>query len=168
MKKSFSAILLSLLLLQAVGCYVYFFTRLMAIRMEMREQLKFLPDNELTVLAFTPEEFGKAKVDDYEVKVNGHMYDIARMVVKENHILVYAKQDEAEDNLLSFLDEIVKRSSHDKKPVPSQLLQWLTLIFISPEINFIQNKAIKINHASYYAALISYHVPVIETPPPQA
>lgn len=167
MKKTFSAILLSLLLLQAAGCYVFFFTRLMAIRMEMREQLKFLPDHELTVLTLTTEEFKKAKVNDHEVKVNGHMYDIARIVTKTNQVLVYAKQDEAEDNLLSFLDEIVKRSTHDKKPVPSQLLQWLTLVFVSPENCLPQNKSIEINHASHYVALASSHIPIIESPPPQ-
>jgi hypothetical protein len=166
-KKTFSAILLSLLLLQAAGCYVFFFTRLMAIRIEMREQLKFLPDHELTLLTFTAAEFKNAKVNDHEVKVNGHMYDIARIVTKKNQVLVYAKQDEAEDNLLSFLNEIVKRSTHDKKPVPSQLLHWLTLVFVSPENCLPQNKWTEVNHTSVYMTLVSDHIHSIESPPPQ-
>lgn len=168
MKKLFGITLLSLLLLQAAGCYVYFIARLTAIRVEMREQLKTLPDHELTLLTFTKEEFRKAKVNNHEVKVNGEMHDIAHIVLKGEKLLVYAIHDEAEDNLLSFLDEMVKRSANDKKPVPSQLVQLLTLQFISVETRLPQNTFVTIRHSSLYLLALSSCATIIDSPPPRA
>lgn len=167
MKKIIGITLLSLLLLQAAGCYVYFIARLTAIRAEMREQLKTLPDHELTVFTFTQEEFRKVKENDHEVKVNGKMHDIARIVIQDNKLLIYALHDEAEDNLLSFLDEMVKRSSTDKKPIPSQLVQLLTLQFISIESQFPQNSSVAISHSSFYLSCQNSHTPIIDSPPPR-
>ncbi len=154
-------------MLQAAGCYVYFIARLTAIRTEMREQLKTLPDHELAVFTFTREEFRKVKENDHEVKVNGKMHDIARIVIQDNKLLVYALHDEAEDNLLSFLDEMVKRSSSDKKPIPSQLVQLLTLQFISIESQLPQNSSVAIRHSSFYLSCQSSHTPIIDSPPPR-
>lgn len=167
-KKLFGITLLSLLLLQAAGGYVYFIARLTAIRVEMREQLKTLPDHQLTLLTFTKEEFRKAKVNDHEVKVNGEMHDIARIVLKGEKLLVYAIHDEAEDNLLSFLDEMVKRASNDKKPVPSQLIQLLTLQFISVQTRLPQNTFVTIHHSSLYLTPLSSRATSIDSPPPRA
>lgn len=167
MKKIIGITLLSLLLLQAAGCYVYFIARLTAIRAEMREQLKTLPDHELTLLTFTQEEFRKAVENDHEVKVNGKMHDIARIVLKGEKLLVYALHDEAEDNLLSFLHEMVKRSSNDKKPIPSQLVHLLTLQFISIESQLPQNSSVAINHSSFYLSGQSSYTPIIDSPPPR-
>lgn len=167
MKKIIGITLLSLLLLQAAGCYVYFIARLTAIRAEMREQLKTLPDHELTMFTFTQEEFRKAKENDHEVKVNGKMHDIARIVLKGEKLLVYALHDEAEDNLLSFLHEMVKRSSNDKKPVPSQLIQLLTLQFISAETRLPQNTFVTIHHSSFYLTPLSSRATTINSPPPR-
>jgi hypothetical protein len=167
-KKIFGISLLSLLLLQAAGCYIYFIARLTAIRTEMREQLKTLPDHELTVFTFTPEAFRKAKENDHEIKVNGEMHDIARIVIQDNKLLVYALHDEAEDNLLSLLDEMMKRSSNDKKPVPSQLVQLLTLQFIAVESYLPPNGFLTINHSSIYLRCVSSHAPSIDSPPPRS
>jgi mRNA-degrading endonuclease YafQ of YafQ-DinJ toxin-antitoxin module len=167
-KKLFGITLLSLLLLQAAGCYVYFIARLTAIRVEMREQLKALPDHELTLLTFSHEEFRKAKENDHEVKVNGKMHDIARVVIKGDQLLVYAIHDKAEDNLLSFLDELVTRSSNDKKPVPIQLVQLLTLQFISTETRLPQNNFITIHHSSLYLSALSARATIIDSPPPRS
>ncbi len=167
MKRVLGIILLNLLLLQAVGCYVYFIARLTAIRSEMREQLKYLPGNQLTLLTFTPEEYLHAKVDDHEVKVDGKMYDIARMTTTKNQVLIYAVHDEAEDNLLSFLDEILKRSSNDKKPVPSQLVQLLTLIFIPTENQLPVNSSVALVHATEYTKSFLAFDRMIDSPPPR-
>ncbi len=168
MKKLFGITLLSLLLLQAAGCYVYFIARLTAIRIEMREQLNHLPDDQLTLLTLTFEEYQKAKVDDHEVKVNGKMYDIARLIVQKDKVLVYAKHDEAEDNLLSFLDEIVKRSTNDKKPVPSQLEQLLTLIFLPTENQLPVNSSVALIHATEYTRSFLAFDRMIDSPPPRS
>jgi len=166
-KKIIGIIFLSVLLLQVAGSYVYFIVRLSGIRSEMREQLKHKPDEELTLLTLSPEEFRKSKVDDHEVKVNGKMYDIARIVVTENKVLVYALHDEAEDNLLALLNEIVRRSSKDKKPVPSQLIQLLSLMFIPVEEQVLQNCRILYTHYTGYSETIISFTCTIDSPPPR-
>ncbi len=167
MKKILGIVLLSILLLQVAGSYLYFVVRLSGIRQEMREQLKHKPAEQLTMLTLTPEEFQKAKVDNHEVKVNGKMYDIARIVVSENSVLVYALHDEAEDNLLALLDELVRRSSHDKKPVPSQLIQLITLIFVPVENLFLQNTIAAIAHSTDYSETLESISFTIDSPPPR-
>jgi hypothetical protein len=167
-KKIPSIGLLSILFLQVAGSYIYFVVRLSGIRQEMREQIKHKPVDQLTVLTLTPEEFQRAKVDDHEVKVNGKMYDIARIDVRETSVLVYALHDEAEDNLLALLDEIVKRSSNDKKPVPSQLIQLITLIFVPVENLFPQNTMVAFAHSTDYSETLESIFFTIDTPPPQS
>lgn len=156
-----------IIFLQVTGCYLYFAIRLSAIRLEMREQLRHLPAEQLTLFTLTPEEFKQARVEDHEIKVNGKMYDIARVEVQGNLLQVYALHDEAEDNLLSFLAEIAKRSAHDKKPVPSHLVQLLTLQFVSDTSLTPQNTAGVISHSSAYLPSQSSVALRIDAPPPR-
>ena len=166
-KKIIGIAFLSVLLLQVAGSYVYFVVRLSGIRSEMREQLKDKPDEQLTLLTLTPSEYRKAKVNDHEVKVNEKMYDIARIVVQDDQVLVYALHDEAEDNLLTLLNEMVKRSSKDKKPVPSHVIQLITLQFVLIENTMQELSATLIEHTTAYTRSISSFISFIESPPPR-
>jgi hypothetical protein len=166
-KKLISIAFLSILLLQVAGSYVYFVVRLTAIRQEMREELKHKPDEQLTLLTLSDDEYRKAKVNDHEVKVNQKMYDIARIVVQNDKVLVYALHDEAEDNLLALLHEMVTRSSKDKKPVPSQLIQLLTLMFLPIEDQPIKNSKIVSSHNTAYSETITSFSSAIDSPPPR-
>lgn len=158
---------LSILMLQVAGCYLYFIVRLSAIRTEKRAELKLLPDSALTVLKLTPAEFRQARVEEHEVKVAGKMYDIARVQHQHDVVYVYGMHDEAEDNLLSFLHELVKRSANDKKPIPGQLVSLLSLEFL-PEINSLPvNCCCTITHHSAYLKELISVCPANETPPPR-
>ena len=158
---------MGILLLQLTGSYVYFMVRLSAIHKEMREQLKHRPDESLTLLTLTPEAYKKSKVGDDEVTINGKMYDIARILIKKDKVLVYALHDEAEDNLLALLNEMVKRSSRDKKPVPSQLIQLLTLQFVIIEDAIPEQAGDLVKHITPHLAFMPTFVSGIETPPPR-
>ena len=155
------------MLLQVAGSYVYFIARLSAIRQEMREQLKHRPDEELSLLILTPEEFQKARVEDHEIKVNGKMYDIARLVMKNNKVHVYALHDEAEDNLLAFLNEMVKRSSKDKKPVPSSLVGFIVIPGVTHEDILPAAESVCENPNTVYQFLLSDVTDQIISPPPR-
>jgi hypothetical protein len=159
---------LGLLLMQVGGCYIYFVGRLAAIRTEMREQLKHLPEEQLTRFQFTPEEFVKARVEDHEIKVAGKMYDIARVTEKADRIIVLALHDEAEDNLLAFLSEMVSRSANDKKPVPVEVEQLLTLSFLSESFAIPQNEYSEIIHITPYKKFGSRVFFNHESPPPRS
>jgi hypothetical protein len=134
----------------------------------MREQLKHLPEEKLTRFQFTPEEFRKVQVEDHEIKVASKMYDIARVIKQGNSIVVFTLHDEAEDSLLAFLDEMASRSTDDKKPVPIQVEQLLTLNFLLvPSIN-LHNNYSEIYHNTPYYPVVSKIFFAIASPPPRS
>lgn len=158
---------IGLLLAQVVGFYVYFATRLVAIRQEMRAQLKFLPAEELTLFVLNAEEFRQAKVNDHEIKVDGKMHDIARIEKKADKLFVYALHDEAEDSLLAFLSEIASRSSKDKKPLPTQLVKLLSLQFVKIDFSYVSAIKLQVVHLTNYTKFLIDVDRVIESPPPR-
>ncbi len=166
-KKLIGIVFISVLLLQMAVSYVYFIARLTTIRQEMRVELKNTPDDQLTLLTFSTKEYKKLNADEHEVEVNGKMYDIARTVMLEDKVMVYALHDEAEDNLLAFLQEIVKRSSKDKRPVPSQLIQLLTLQFVIVENKTSSPTGISVVHTTPYNSSFLSFLSSIESPPPR-
>ena len=123
-------------ILNFVGIYVYFFIRVVSIKQEMRMALKALPEELLTKLILSPKEFERSRVDDHELKVEGRMYDIARIQLQDNRIIVFCLHDAAEDNLLSFLDAVSSRAHKDKHPIPSTIVQFLSLTFLVPNFTF--------------------------------
>jgi hypothetical protein len=166
-KRATVILFLSLLLIQVGGCYIYFVGRLAAIRTEMREQLKNLPEEKLTRFQFTPEEFRKVQVEDHEIKVASKMYDIARVSTQGYSIVVFALHDEAEDNLLAFLREMVSRSANDKKPVPVEVELLLTLSFLQPSFITPQNGYSEIDHTTPYHKVCAEVFFTLELPPPR-
>ncbi len=167
-KKVFSVILVSLLLLNFAGLFLYFPLQLFRIHQEMKARLKDLPDEKLQILILHKNDYQKAIVDEDEVLIDGKMYDVARMEVNEDIITIYAIRDKAEDNLLAFLDEIVKRPLQEKKSPPIQILQFITLAFLPPdqnEFNFCEFQAVSSNTAylfpDFFCSLS------IEGPPPR-
>lgn len=133
----------------------------------MREQLKYLPEEKLTRFQFTPEEFRKVRVEDHEIKVAGKMFDIARITEQGRLIVVFALHDEAEDNLFSFLGEMVSRSANDKKPVPVQIEQLLTLSFLPTSFRMLHQGCLEINHTTPYRKADYETFVRLESPPPR-
>lgn len=134
----------------------------------MRAALKDLPPGKLEKFSMDQEEFKKVLIDKHEIKVEGRMYDIARIEQDHQRIIVYAVHDEAEDNLLSFLDEIAKRPLQDKKPPPSQILQFIALTFLPPSKTILSHRDGKILELNTMYAFNHRDIArSIESPPPQ-
>jgi hypothetical protein len=168
MKKLFAIGLVSLFLLHFAGVYTYFGFRLMTIRQEMRELLKATPEEELKLIQLTKSEYQKSLHEEDELELNGKMYDIARVEVKDGAYFVYALHDSAEDNLLSFLDEILKRSSSDKKPVPSQLFGFISLVYLPCQPDFKLATDCAYWKSTPYVAFLSDQALTVDSPPPKA
>lgn len=134
----------------------------------MRAALKDLPQEKLEKFSMSLEEFNKVRIDEHEIKVEGRMYDIARIEQDHQRVIVYAVHDEAEDNLLSFLDEIAKRPLQDKKSPPSQILQFIGLTFLPPANALLYNRVGKrLELSTTYSFNHSDIALTIESPPPQ-
>ena len=133
MKRIVAIGFLVVLALQFVGFYAYFGSRLLAIRKEMRAALATLPEEKLEKIVISAEEYKKVDTEENEIEISGKMYDIARVVKRDSVYVLFALHDEHEDSLLSLLNEMIKRSTNDKKPVPSVVGQFLTLVFVLPQ-----------------------------------
>src|SRR5687768_14442658 len=104
----------AILAVNGTGFYVYYFLSLQNIRREMRERLKLTADEELEILTLVAEDYKQAIADDHEVKVNGKMYDVARIKTLGDSVVVYCTHDEKEDDLLAFAAAIFSMPLKDK------------------------------------------------------
>ena len=134
----------------------------------MKAKLRALPDEELEILVMHLEDYNKARIEEDEMEVHGKMYDIARIRERGDTVMIYALQDTAEDNLLAFMDAIVKRPLQDKSSIPAQILQFISLTFLPPghhALFFLETCAVTAN--TYYI-FSNFCCPLsIESPPPR-
>lgn len=133
----------------------------------MRETIGELPADQFEVFTLTQEEYLLVRVNDHEVKIDGKMYDHSAPSFEEGKVILYAKHDQAEDNLIGFLNEVVNNTSRDQKPVPAQLLTFFSLTFIH-QPSLVLNPVFKLENlfVLYSDNLLNQNYPV-ESPPPK-
>jgi hypothetical protein len=162
-----SFMLLLVFSLTFVGFYGYSIFRLVEIKAEMRAQLKLLPRNELKRISLTEHQYHRMKVGDDEIKVAGKMYDIASFELKKDSVILYALHDEAEDDLIAFLNTIIKRTTEDKKPFPESLLDLYSSLYLPVFFNFnAHHFQTHENESVYLFSSLLFHLR-IQTPPPR-
>lgn len=168
MKRVVAVLMLALLGAHLVGSYVYFVIRAAEIKREMRATLRATPAEELDMLVMTRAEFDAAREDEHEIKWQGRMYDVARVEPVAGQVVVYALHDEAEDNLLAFLDAVLKNSAGDKKPVPDSLFSWLSLKYMSPVVVTVNPGPSTLKPFTPYYETFSELARTIVSPPPRS
>lgn len=136
MSRRFSFFLLLLLLINIAGFYGYFLVRLNQLHEESREALKNLPETELEHFVLTPESYKNAIVNKREVLINGKMYDVAKVSHEAGKIHVFALHDEAEDDLLAFIEEVMDNAGKDGQ-APSVFSYFTSLNFLKSGFNWI-------------------------------
>lgn len=166
LKKSLSVVVLSIFLVHFAGFYIYFFVQLRQVRQEMRLKLKAFPEEKLELIKLSAAEYQKAKVEDHEIKVDGKMYDIARVEKQEEQIFVYCVHDAAEDNLLAFLDKILSLPLKDKN-IPSDVLQFFSLNYLRTQWSFFTPEFYISQAFTPYAETLSQFTSAKITPPPK-
>lgn len=157
-----------LLWIQVAGIYLFFVVRLAQVHEESRDRLKEKPLEELERLDLTETEYKEARVNHREVKLNGKMYDIGRMVRESGKVILYVEHDEAEDDLLAFVEEIWKNSQQDQKPLPSFINHLFTSIYLLPHsvtaVGRVGKEIIPFSlSVNHYPSLVL----IKDTPPPQ-
>ncbi len=167
MKRYFTFFVLFLFSLNFLGFYGYYAFRLIEIRKEAKAQLKYLPEEQLSKFTFSTLAYEEVKRGDDEIQVEGRMYDIARLERTTDSVIIFALHDEAEDNLISFLQTVLKRSATDKKPIPSSVTQFFGLTYLGSffkwESEFLRSEA---GNTTY---TFSQHIFSLQrsTPPPR-
>ncbi|MCU0350559.1 MAG: hypothetical protein MUF43_06985 [Flavobacterium sp.] len=97
------------------------------------------------------------------------MFDIARSTTQpDGSIIIFAKHDEAEDNLFAFLNEVLENLSNDKNHMPAQVLQVSSLLYFAHSFQFSSSPSVvTIQHNSSYLKNECCANLMIQTPPPK-
>jgi hypothetical protein len=167
-KKLLAFALAFVLVVQFAGLYCYYAFRLIEIRYEMEEDLARMPLHQLEKFTFTLTDYEKAKVEDKELKVNGKMYDVAKIERQNDLIVAYVLHDESEDDLISFVEMIMKKSHNDGKSKPEQLLKLISLQYLPTMFNLTDlplqsHIAVTLINSTY-----DPFEPGLHTPPPRS
>lgn len=107
--------------------------------------------------------------DDHEFEYNGHMYDVVAVSSEANgsktfHVVC----DNFEDELISFLDEIVNQSQSNKQQTTSMLTWAKTAVCehfptLLPVVYNAENQALVFAH--YLESISTFEATEIERPP---
>ena len=134
----------------------------------MRENIAILSPDEMQVFELTPSEYESARENEHEVKINGRMYDYATQRFEKGVVILYAKHDEAEDNLLALLEEVVNTATSDTEEVPTELTTFFGLDFITQCSASVSFTLITKERSWLPAEKLQSEQLSIESPPPQA
>ncbi|MBX2961300.1 MAG: hypothetical protein KF687_02240 [Cyclobacteriaceae bacterium] len=169
MRRIISILLLTLLLANFGGQYVYFAFRAMQIKREMHALLATLPDEDLELVILTPAEFKQARVEEHEIKVDGNMFDIARVVEKDSKLYVYGVYDEDEDNLLSLLNAVVNNLQNDSAQTPPSFSFFSVLQYLPVQFDYhLTSLPEKSLSRPYYNKSFVNFISTIDSPPPKS
>jgi len=167
MKRVLSILVLVVFLAHFAGFYIYFFVQVKQVRKEMKARLRTLPTDKLELVKLSSRDLNNARVDDHEIKINGKMYDIARIEKVGDNYFVYCLHDKGEDSLLAFLDKMLSLPLKDKKALP-QVLKFASLTFLLPSVNNLhQPLDIQFRSFTKYTLGTITFVPSVDSPPPQ-
>ena len=168
MSRRITVFILFILLVNLTGFYGYFIFRLNQIHEESRQALKFLPDSELDHFILTSEEYRKAKVNDHEILIADKMYDVARVKFRHEVVEIFALHDEAEDDLLAFIKEVMNNAEKDGQ-APSVFSQFAFLQFMQPvfDWSFDFSGTAIVHHTGLVIVPFSADE-IIHSPPPRS
>jgi hypothetical protein len=155
------------MLVNGAGFYMYYALQLSSIKREMRAALKQAPDHQLQVLKLTRSQYTNSRQDEHEIRFNGKMYDVARIKTKGDLLWVYCIHDAKEDNLLTFIQEIIAKPLTNADSVPHVIIQYLTLTYINVEnhLKLIRPERVIVVQSSYFFSVKTFCA-VTATPPP--
>jgi hypothetical protein len=166
-RRFISITLLLLILANFAGAYFYFAFRAWQIKKEMRVVLTSLPDDKLQVLILKNEEFHLARVNEHELKIQGKMFDMARIRIADDRVLVYGVYDEAEDNLLVFIETVLQNLQQDAAGAPGVIAHFCTLPFLLVADSYDFSVCLPDReHRSLYVIHFSSFAPSVDGPPP--
>ncbi len=169
MRRVFALALTILLSVQIAGFYLFLAGRLAYLHAQSRVLLRQKPIELLERIELSEPEYRQVRVNEREIKVNGKMYDIGRLERMGGRVIVYAEHDKAEDNLMAFIHEILKRAAADDSPLPAQLGKLLSLHYVPAALMGLYTRGYEVLvHRFFFDSRLSLFSTVQDTPPPEA
>lgn len=164
----FAVFLVLLMAANLSGFYVYFLFRLEVIHEEAKAALFKESAESFERFVLTRSAYEDALVEENEIRLNDRMYDVAKMEFKDEQVILYARHDKAEDNLLLFIKEVIQNASSDNQNAPGALASFLFLNFLkSDPIQLELASAGQQRHNTFYSSIFSIVHPIGLTPPPE-
>ncbi len=164
-------VLLSILSLNLFGFYISFFVSRSCIKNEVAKSMTSIRSSSLEQFEFSVAEFNglsRPDGDDDEVVINGAMYDVKSTEFKADKIIVYAKKDIAETNLISkFLATFGNESGADNGAA-ELLLKLLQQDFIIDNFTFHVADVRVLTSYQLVSVILISHVGDQLTPPPDS
>jgi hypothetical protein len=97
------------------------------------------------------------------------MYDVARVEADGDTLTVFALRDEAETNLLAFLNKVVEMSDQDDQPPPNALTEFLSLLFTIPATTSLSKNFVTLQkqNTPFTKIQLVHSDSDVESPPPR-
>ena len=76
------------------------------------------------------QEYNAGKVSEDELYLGGKLYDVKSTTLKDGEVIVFAIQDDEEDNIVSKIKNLF--SGDDDENIPETIVNLLTLDYIIP------------------------------------
>lgn len=136
MKSCIAVLLLVLVILQSGGMLTCYSVQQEMIREEMREEMK-RAETELETIVLSPEEFQKSRLDAHEISVDGKMYDVQSVEVKNGMMVIRALNDRKEESLIGAIKKLIHHSRDHKGRIGSGLTQLSFLTYLAADQMFL-------------------------------
>jgi hypothetical protein len=165
-KKGLAALLLSILFISQVGYYFIYTIHQHIIKEKIeKELLTHIPDSSLDVVIAEDwnnklewEEEGK------EFSLNGEMYDVARIEVKDGKTYLYCINDKKEKEILNNLVKAVNKN-HDSKKERNTIKPVLTDMLIVTPVEPVKTFSDSSPYGSLSVSPVSSFKEIISPPP---
>lgn len=175
MKKALSILLLTCLLLNTGGYWLYIKVLQVQRRNEVRAQLRqqsSVPGEERFELALNgdnPADASFEKENDHEFYYKGKLYDIIEQQVKGGKLHIRCLEDEKEESLLNKLEK-VQHEQQNKKGNDHSLIQQLASLVFEQTTGFpeLQQPATGKQTYPFYTTTVFPVTKEISAPPPRA
>lgn len=175
LKKALSILLLTCLLLNTGGYWLYIKVLQVQRRNEVRAQLReqsSVPGEETLVFALngdTPVDASFEKENDHEFYYKGKLYDIIEQQVKGGKLHIRCLEDEKEESLLNKLEKVQHEQQNKKGSDHSLIQQLASLVFVQttsfPELQ----QPVSGKHTyPFYTTSILPVTQEVSAPPPRA
>lgn len=174
MRKSFTLLLLLIILVQVIGYYFAFRLRQVEVRREVYAYLKtHTCDNNLTHFQLqlnngqlADDRFAWENENEFEFA--GKMYDVIERNVAGNNVVLHCLEDKKETELVNAFGETQKNQSQQSKSRTASLLQILSVLYLPAQVDSLSPAAVTMQHSfTCFTSTIIERAADILTPPPQ-
>lgn len=167
LKKVIAHILLVVLIVQLFGMTVIYFSQRYAFKQSAIEVIKLKNESHFSYLKLTEIEFQLAMFEEYELFINGQLFDIVEKKFENGNVTVKIYRDTKEESFFKKTINWFDASNTNKSSLPKLIFKtFFNPIVLAQSLNsyFLNTIIVKMNSHVLFRFLNVLIVPV--TPPP--